>query len=209
MIATETSGFILMGAVFGLTAGISPGPLLALVISETISHNKAGGIKVALAPLITDLPIVTLAFLVFSRYSQFSIILNMISFSGGIFLVYLAYECIKTKGLGVDIEKVGHKSLAKGVIANLLNPHPYLFWITVGVPLALKAYQVNLTTLVLYFLAFYTLLIGSKIGVALLADKSKEFLTNNLYIWIMRILGLLLFIFAVLFFIDSIKGFID
>jgi threonine/homoserine/homoserine lactone efflux protein len=209
MIATETSGFVLMAAVFGLTAGISPGPLLTLVISETISHNKSGGIKVALAPLITDLPIVTLAFIVFSRYSQFSIILNMISFTGGIFLVYLGYECIKTKGMGIDIEKGGQKSLVKGVIANLLNPHPYLFWITIGVPLALKAYQVNLTTLVLYFLAFYTLLIGSKIAVALLADKSKEFLTNNLYIWIMRILGFLLFIFAVLFFVDSIKGFID
>ena len=54
MIPGETMDFIVMGAIFGFAAGISPGPLLTLVITETIKHNKTEGIKVALAPLITD-----------------------------------------------------------------------------------------------------------------------------------------------------------
>jgi len=194
-----------MGVLFGFTAGISPGPLLALVITETLAHTKKEGFKVAVAPLITDLPIITVSFFIFSRISQFDILMSLISFLGGIFLVYLGYECIRSKGLNIDIQKRKHESLVKGIIANILNPHPYLFWITVGTPVALKAYQLSLTTATLYFLAFYTFLIGSKIGVALLADKSKAFLTNNLYIWIMRILGFLLLIFAVLFFFESIQ----
>lgn len=133
--------------------------------------------------------------------------MSLISFSGGIFLVYLGYECFRTKGLDIDIKKERSGSLIKGIIANFLNPHPYLFWITVGTPIAIKAYQISLSTLIFYFLSFYVLLAGSKIGVALLVDRTRTFLTNKVYILIVRILGLSLFIFAVLFFIESIKKF--
>ncbi len=205
MFTGETSGFIIMGVLFGLTAGISPGPLLALVITETITHNKTEGIKVAVAPLITDLPIIIISFFVISRYSQFNLIMSLISFLGGVFLVFLGYECLRTKGLTIDTEKSKSGSLIKGIIVNILNPHPYLFWITVGTPVALKAYQVNLTAVIIFFLSFYLLLIGSKIIVVLIVEKSKTFLSNMVYIWIMRILGVSLFIFAALFFVDSIK----
>ena len=205
MFTTDTTGFIITGALFGLSAGISPGPLLTLVVTETITHNKTEGIKVAIAPLITDLPIIILAFLIFSRFSQFTILMSLISFLGGVFLVYLGYECLKTKGSGIDIQKRKPESLIKGIIVNILNPHPYLFWVTVGTPVALKAYQISLASVILYFLSFYTLLIGSKISVALIVERSRTFLTNMVYIWTMRILGFSLFIFAALFFFDSIR----
>ncbi len=47
---------ILTGTVLGITAGISPGPLLMLVISQTIRFGHREGIKVSLTPLITDAP---------------------------------------------------------------------------------------------------------------------------------------------------------
>lgn len=206
MFTTETSGFIIMGAIFGFTAGISPGPLLALVISETLTHNRRAGIKVAIAPLITDLPIILLAFLIFSRFSDVDVLMSLISFTGGIFLVYLSYECLRTKGLDINVQNRKHESLVKGVIANILNPHPYLFWITVGTPIALKAYQISIAAAILYFISFYSLLIGSKIVVALVAERSKAFLTNKLYIVVTRVLGFSLFIFAILFFIEGVKG---
>ncbi len=46
--------YLITGITFGFVAGISPGPLLALVISETIKHNHKEGIKIALSPLLTD-----------------------------------------------------------------------------------------------------------------------------------------------------------
>ena len=44
MITALTSGLIL-----GLPAGLVPGPLLALVITQSLKHNMKEGIKVALA----------------------------------------------------------------------------------------------------------------------------------------------------------------
>ena len=54
----EIIEFLALGAFLGLASGISPGPLLTITISETLQHGKWEGIKVAISPLITDLPIV-------------------------------------------------------------------------------------------------------------------------------------------------------
>jgi small neutral amino acid transporter SnatA (MarC family) len=49
------------------------------------------------------------------------------------------------------------------------------------------------------------MLLGSKISVAYLVEKSKTFLTNKAYTLTMQILGIVLLVFAVLFIIDGIK----
>jgi threonine/homoserine/homoserine lactone efflux protein len=198
-----------MGAVLGLSAGISPGPLLTLVITETMRHNSKEGIKVALSPLITDLPIILVSLLILSGFGSSSEILGLISFAGGIFVSWLGYECLKTKQLMPDLENPAPGSLKKGIVANLLNPHPYLFWITVGAPMVIKARQTGISAVIAYFLSFYILLVGSKITIALLVDKSKGFLKSRAYVWIMRILGIALLVFAVLFFLNGIKMFIS
>jgi len=193
-----------MGAFFGLTAGISPGPLLTLVITQTLEYGRREGIKVALAPLITDLPIIIFTSLVISKLYRFSVLLGLISFLGAIYFIYLGYETIKTKGVTVA-ENLKPDSLKKGIIANLLNPNPYIFWLTIGVPSAFKAYEISLIAAIMYFLLFYLLLTGSKIFVAFLAGKSKDFLTHNTYIIAMKILGAVLFLFAAIFIADGIR----
>src|SRR5512133_313709 len=132
MITSSSFAIALMGAFFGLSAGISPGPLLTLVISETIRHNRKEGIKIAIAPLLTDIPIIIVTWFIFSRLSQFNIILSLISLSGGCFFAYLGYETFNTKVLDYNIQNLRQDSLKKGVTDNLLNPHPYIFWLTIG-----------------------------------------------------------------------------
>ena len=200
-----TLKFFTVGALFGLTAGLSPGPLLTLVISETLKHNKREGIKIAISPLITDIPIVLISFFVFSRLSQFSSILGAISILGGIFIAFLAYETLKTRELNIHLTGTQASSLKKGIIANFLSPHPYLFWVTVGAPLALKAFETNLLALILFLLSFYVFLIGSKMIIALLVSRSKLLLTNIIYLWTMRLLGIVLLLFSLLFIYEGVK----
>lgn len=205
MIPSSSLTLIAMGAFFGLSAGLSPGPLLTLVITETLKHNRKEGIKIAMAPLITDLPIILLAYFVFSRLSQFDIILVITSLSGGIFFTYLGYKTIKTKGIESELQNVNPHSLKKGITANLLNPNPYVFWITIGIPTAFKACEASLSTVIFYFILFYVMLIGSKIGIAYLVEKSKSFVKNRAYKITMQILAVALLFFSALFFYDGIK----
>jgi threonine/homoserine/homoserine lactone efflux protein len=190
--------YLTMGAVFGLTAGISPGPLLTLVISETLRHNKSEGVKIAVAPLITDIPIVLVTIFILSKMASFDTILGVISILGGIFIAYLGYESIRSRGVEIDIQNLQLKSIRKGIIVNLLSPHPYIFWLMVGAPVTLKAYQASLAAAIVFITAFYVLLVGSKITIALLVDRSRAFLKNRVFIWTLRILGLVLLVFSLL-----------
>ena len=197
--------FLTSGIVFGLTAGISPGPLFALVISETLQHSRKDGIKIAIAPLITDLPIVLVTLLLFSKIAGFHSILGAISILGGLFITYLAYGNLTTKGMAAEGQLGRAHSLKKGIIANFLSPNPYLFWMTVGAPTVIKALGASRLA-VLYFLAgFYVCLVGSKIILAVVVDRSKTVLKSSLYLYIIRILGLLLLVFAGLFIKDGLK----
>jgi threonine/homoserine/homoserine lactone efflux protein len=187
-----------MGAVFGLTAGISPGPLLTLVISETLRHNKTEGVKIAVAPLITDIPIVLLTIFILSKMASSDFVLGIISILGGIFIAYLGYDSIKSRGIEIDIQNLKPKSIRKGIIVNILSPHPYIFWLMVGAPITVKAYQANPFAAFAFIIAFYVLLVGSKISIALVVDRSRAFLKNKVFIWTLRILGLVLMILAIL-----------
>jgi threonine/homoserine/homoserine lactone efflux protein len=197
--------FLTVGAVLGLSAGFAPGPLLTLVISETLQHDIKSGIKVALAPIITDLPIIILTLFVLSKLSNFHNILGVISLAGGFFILIMGYESIRTKGIELSIRKAVPKSLTKGVLVNVLSPHPYLFWFSVGAPTMTKAMSLNFSVLLAFIICFYTFLVGSKILLAILIGKSKSFLSGKVYIYTMRFLGLVLGVLAFALFHDGLK----
>jgi len=175
----EEFTFLISGIIFGLTLGMSPGPLLTLVISETLKHDKKEGIKIAIAPILTDLPIVLITLLILSKLTNFDPILGSISILGAIFIGYLAYENISIKKIELDVSEAKPQSLKKGVIANFLNPHPYVFWFIIGAPTVLRAWGVSLFSAILFILGFYIFLVGSKISIAVIVEKSRSFLKSN------------------------------
>ena len=121
MITPDSLQFLFAGSLLGLSAGISPGPLLTLVITQTLRYNKGEGIKVALSPLVTDLPIIGIALVVISKVAQSNTILGVISLAGGIFVAYLGFESVTYKGLSPGQPDIVSKSLRKGITANFLS----------------------------------------------------------------------------------------
>ena len=196
--------FFLAGAVLGLSAGISPGPLLALVVRETLTRGMGAGIKVSLAPLITDLPIVLASVLLLARLAEYRPVLGVISLTGACFLLFLAYESLSARGVSLDTAKTPAKSLQKGIAVNFLNPHPYLFWLTVGAPLLVKGFDATPFAPGLFLAGFYICIVGSKIGVAVVVEKSRAFFSGKTYGLALKIMGVALFVFAVLFFRDGL-----
>jgi threonine/homoserine/homoserine lactone efflux protein len=196
--------FLAAGTILGLSAGFAPGPLLALVISETLQHDIKAGIKVALAPILTDLPIIIFTLFIIVKLSGFNQVLGVISIIGGSFILYLGIKNIKTKEVRIDITASTPRSLQKGILVNALSPHPYLFWFSVGGPTTIKAMALGLPAAISFILSFYVLLVGSKIVLAILVGKSRSFLLGNKYIFTMRLLGLILIILAGFLFQDGL-----
>ena len=197
--------FLSAGIALGLYAGFSPGPLLALVISQTIKHGPKEGVKVALAPIMTDFPILLVSTTLLIRLSDYKMILGIVSILGALFLVYLAYGSIKTRGVEVNIDQEGPYSFIKGAIVNALSPSPYVFWITIGAPTIIKGLAESYIAPLLFVGSFLGCLVGSKCLLAVIAGKSKHFLTGRPYFYIMRALGIVLLAFAFVLFKDGLR----
>ena len=196
--------FLTVGSLLGLSAGLSPGPLLTLVVSETIQHGAKAGIRVALAPLITDLPIVLAAVFLVAKLADFHGVLGMVSLMGGGVIFWMGIQSIQTSGMAIQTRPQPQRSLSKGILVNFLSPHPYLFWISVGGPMVTRAMEENPFAPLCFVGGFYVLLIGSKVALALIAGKSRSFLSGRAYILTMKGLGIALCILALILFRDGL-----
>lgn len=188
--------FLLSGLSLGLAAGLSPGPLLALVVAQTLRHGAKEGVKVAFAPVLSDVPVVLLSLLVMSRFSGFGSALAWMSIAGAVFVAYLGYESFRVSPVDLTGGQAAPRSLAKAVAVNLLNPHVYLFWAAAGAPMVLKGLQRQDGAAAGFIGGFYLCLVGSKVLLAILIGRSRNALSGRGYVVIMRMLGLLLFALA-------------
>ena len=93
----------------------------------------------------------------------------------------------------------------KGVTTNLLNPHPWLFWLTVGAAILAKAMARSWLVAAAFLFGFYLLLVGSKVGVALLAGRSRNLLAGRPYRVAMQVLAAMLALFALLLFREGLN----
>lgn len=192
-------GFLVLGAFLGLAAGISPGPLLAVTISETLQHGKWEGIKVAISPLITDLPIVLSVLFILSHLTSSNFVIGIIAFFGASYLIYSGMESLKIKQNSFELKLEKKDALKRGIIVNFGNPHPYIFWLSIGGPIIFKNLNTYIWATVLFIIGFYSFLVGSKVIVALIVEKSKYFINSKYYFSIIRILGVAQIIFGFTF----------
>lgn len=196
--------YIISGLTLGATAGLMPGPLLALVISETVRHGKREGFTIAAVPLITDLPILAGAFIVVAGMSNLRFFSGIISLAGAAYVCYLGIESLTLKEGVVDPETDKPRSLRRGMVTNLLNPHPYLFWFTVGAPTVIRGYGVSILAAAGFVAGFYAGIVGSKMAVALAVDRARGFMSGHRYLLALKLLGALLIVFAVILCIEGI-----
>jgi threonine/homoserine/homoserine lactone efflux protein len=195
----------LFGIIVGLAAGLSPGPLITLVVSETLKNGKKDGIQVAISPLISELPIILFVLVILSSVAGNYIVMGAISLLGACFLIYLGLLNLTAN---VKESKNGFGKgnvLLRGVTTNLLNPNTYMFWLTIGGPKIIETVQVHISATILFVLGFYMMLVGSQTAVAMIVDKSKTLVRSKYFVYIIRALGVVLILFALIFVRDALE----
>ena len=195
--------YLITGVTLGLSSGLSPGPLFVLVVSETLNYGRKEGIKVAITPLITDIPIIVIAYFIIDLFANSDLVYGILSLGGGLFIGYLVYDILQPKDLD-NLDKQKAQSIRKGITANLLNPSPYIFWIMVGIPTVLKGFNASLAHALLFVIPFYFFLIGSKITMAILISKSGR-INAKILRRINIVLAIVLSGLAVKFIYDGIR----
>ncbi len=179
--------------------------MLALVLAQTLRHGSREGCKVALTPLITDPPIIVLVLAIAAKLAELRPLLGLISMAGAAFVLFLAWESFRAAYQTREPPAERPRSWLKGVVTNLLNPHPWLFWLTVGAAMLAKAIEQSWSVAGCFLFGFYLFLVGSKVTIALAAGRSREFLAGRAYRVAMRLLAVMLAVLALLLARDALS----
>lgn len=194
----------LLGAGIGLGAGLIPGPLHTLVMVTAIKRGFRSGAMVALAPPLADVPVVAVALLVVGSLSNG--IVRWLSLAGGLFVLWLGIDTIRTARHDDAAEGPSGSDLLRGVVTNLLSPHPWLFWLTVGAPILVTAWSDNPARALAFLGGFYGLLVGTKIAVAYVASHGRRLQGTPWYARLLGAGGVLLLVMGSLLIRDAIVG---
>ena len=201
----DALSYLASGAVLGLAGGLSPGPLTALVIRQTLQYGTKEGLKVALVPVCTDGPLVALGALTIASLQGLDAVLGAIGLLGACFLLWLALETARARPPEVEVTDTSQaNSASKALVANFLNPHPYLFWFAVGGPIVAEAWGVGGVSVGGFCVGFFACLCGAKIAVAGLTGRYRQALLGPAYRWIMRALAVAMALFSAQFAYDGL-----
>ena len=82
--------------------------------------------------------------------------------------------------------------LRRSVATNVLNPHPWLFWIALGTPTTLRAWESGLPVAIGFVATFFAGLVGVKMCLALFLGRMRAWFASKAYRAVMVILGVAL-----------------
>ena len=161
--------YLIQGIGYGFAAAAQPGPFQTYIISQSLAKGWRKTIVAALAPLVSDPPIVTLCLLVLSQVPAW--FQRFLYIAGGLFILYLAYGAYKAwKGFDANLpnsESETRQSVWKAAMMNALSPGPYLFWSLVTGPVLMRGWRETPIHGIGFLAGFYVTLI-SGLGVIIL-----------------------------------------
>jgi threonine/homoserine/homoserine lactone efflux protein len=185
--------YLVLGAGMGLVAGISPGPVLTMVVLETFRGGWGRGSAVAAGPLLADGPIILVALLVLAQLPAG--FLPAVSLVGGVFLLYLGATTLLAARRPMPSQPASPGGgLLKGLLARGLSPNPYLFWFLVGGPLLVQAGPERWW----FLLGYYTTIVGSNVVLALALHRWVGRLSERVYRRLLLVTGGLLLVYGLL-----------
>ena len=185
------------GATLGIVEGIKPGPLLTMVIRETLSGGIRAGLWTAAAPIFTDGPLVIFSLFAAAWIATNPSALLVITLAGAIFLAQMGYECFGLEPPNMDEDAPPPTgSFLRGVITNLLNPNVYVFWFLIGGPLMASAADEEILAPIAYAITFLVTIMLTKAAIAYAIHRASGNISAIVYRRLLTICGLVMIGFA-------------
>jgi len=187
------------GCLLAIIEGIKPGPLLTMVIRETLSGDLRSGLWTASAPIFTDGPLIIVSFLFASLIADNPGILVFISILGAAFMFKMGVECFKIEppSVAILLEPISsRKAFGRGVLTNLLNPNVYVFWFLIGGPIMAASVEAEPLAPIAYAASFILCIILVKCGVALAIYRLRDGMPIHIYKAVLTACGFAMILFA-------------
>ena len=133
------AGIFFTSFLIGLSGALMPGPVLTVTISQVASRGFWAGPLIVLGHGILELSLVAAVALGLGRILTLGPVIGTIAIVGGIFLVYLGYDILRSlKGLSLSLQaraggrKIVDHPVMAGILTSLSNPYWTIWWATIG-----------------------------------------------------------------------------
>lgn len=188
--------FLVQGITLALSAVVTPGPFQAFLLSHAIRHGWRRTLPAALAPLITDGPILALVLVLLTQMPSW--LLETLRIAGGFFILFIArgvYLALRKGVTPADPREGGtSRSLLGAVAINALNPNPYIFWGVVGGPIVLSGWRESSWMGIGFLVGFFgTFVMGLGVQILLFASAGKLDPRVNRMLHAVAFVGLVVF----------------
>ena len=184
---------LVLGLAIGLAAGLSPGPLLVLVVTESLRSGWRAGVLTATAPLLSDVVVVAGVLLLLQRLPSRT--LPLLGVIGGVYIVWSAVATWREASVELSGEETSmplRAALQRAFVVNILSPHPWVTWATVLGPLTILTWQESQVSGVALVAGFYFTLVGAKAVLAVIAARGRGLLAGRWYQRALRAAAVLL-----------------
>ncbi len=166
--------YLLQGLSLGFSGAASPGPFQAFVIGQSLKNGWRRTLPAALAPLISDGPIITLMVLALTSLPDG--VLRAIRLAGGLYVLYLAWKSFQACRNFRMAEVSGdvNRTLLQAVATNFLSPGPYIFWSALAGPVLVGGWKESPGHALIFLFGFYFAMVGGLVALVVLFGAARQ-----------------------------------
>jgi threonine/homoserine/homoserine lactone efflux protein len=164
---------------------LSFGPFKILVLSTALQHGWRRSLPLALTPLVADIPVILLVWLLLRRLPEDAI--HLLRISGGLFFFYLATVLFRNARMMQKSAEAATRASSgtfwQAVTSIWIAPQVYINWTAVGIPALLGYSQEGIWRGLAFLLFFYILWIGGlSVQIILFSQAGKVNTQANTYL---------------------------
>jgi threonine/homoserine/homoserine lactone efflux protein len=200
----------LVSFTIALSGALMPGTLLTAVISESTKHGFKSGPLIIIGHALAEALMMGLIILGFAHFINKSQVVLYISIIGSFILFYFGTTMlISLPRLSLVSEDKPSKSsnlILLGITMSITNPYWSIWWLTIGLGLALASQRQGLPAVLIFFLGHISADFGWYSAVSLGISKSRKFLSDKIYRGIIFLCGIALIGFGIYFGLSAFRS---
>lgn len=166
---------LLQGFSYAAAPLSSFGPFKIFILSSALRNGWRRSLPLALTPLVADIPVILLLFLVLRQLPGWSI--NVLRVIGAFFYIYLAVGLYRRAQAPVDQEALAADSRIsfwQAITAIWITPQAYINWSTIGIPAILGYAELSILHVASFLGGFYLVFVlGLAVQIILLGQAGK------------------------------------
>ncbi|MEG3594427.1 MAG: LysE family transporter [Chloroflexota bacterium] len=198
--------------IVGLSGAVSPGPLLAYDIKESLRIGPWAGPAISLGHSILELGVVALLYFGAATILDSDVAQICISIIGGAVLIFMAATFIRNSSKHSEINTIPNKSyfdkmgpVIGGVIVTVSNPYWSVWWVTVGLAYLIWSQEYGLVGVACFYFGHILADFAWFSLVSIIIASGRKLIVGKIYKIILVLCGVGMGGMGIYFFIRGIN----